>query len=263
VTTCCMYGLPSPTAHPTLPSNWRTVTLEKKSITDTGTIQKQQFEYVEEISTGDLYLKGLDRHEETGATIAQKCALLFLGLPFYTAVAIGANFVKIVTGTVFIAKRLFEEMRTQPLPEALANIFFTLIYEIPAHIATCLRNIVKALIFAPPLAAACLYGTLNPFEGRKWISKIEGNWHDADYHLDVRDDCLVSSHPQGSFEKNWEECQSCFRQIYDGKIIFYALCMQKRGNVNDKIGSLDRFVRIAAQNAAPGTSVPNAQSSVG
>ncbi len=238
MTSCCFYDSPS-TAGTTVPGNWREVTLEKKSVAENGTISIRHT-YIEDISNGDLYLNS------NGAELTKTCAALILGLPFYTFGVMFADLVKIVTGIVGIAERAFKEIRQQPVGEALATLFFALTWEVPAHIATSLWHVVKAPLYAVAFFFACLYGLVNPYDGRKWIGKIEQQWHESDYRGDWRSKMQLSKKPKGSFENTCEDIQSACQQISLGKMHFYALCMQKRGNVHDKVANLTRFIRVTA-----------------
>lgn len=213
--------------------DWRQVTLQRRN-RDGSELQTRT--YIEEISTGDLY-----NSYDSPSFIAQKAFRLLFGIPFYMAAVMCANLVKIITSTVNIIFRVvFEFAKTwndKGAIEAFATVFYALSWEIPTTLANNIWRIIKAPLYAVALCLATPYALLSPYEGRKWIAKVESSWHEGtDYRNDY---CYLTDHTCSEKSR-----PTMIKGILAGKIYFLALCMQPIGNIKDKVGDLDRFVRV-------------------
>lgn len=217
-------------------ANWAVVSFRKHA--PDGTLLPKRYDYIQDLQTGDLYVK------ESPLVVAEKCYGLMLAAPFYMLGMMAVNTIRIATDTYLTAKRVLEEFgevwKQRGLLEASANVFFAVIIEIPINIILDICRIVKAPFFAIGFFFAALYGVISPYEGRKWVGAVESAWHEGlDYHHDIRYNI------PGGLESEEEMSRTC-QEIKAGQIFFIAWCMQKRGNVNEKIQNLDRFVPYTA-----------------
>jgi hypothetical protein len=178
--------------------------------------------YVEDIKTGEMQL------DEPGYVISFKCALLVLGVPFYTIGKMAWYIFKtpfeisalavetlIKAGEYFAIARLYEgciEMRRgfSQIPEMFGNGLF---------------DIIKAPIFGLAAEFASIYGIFRPYHGRKIEALIENAWQQgASYKDDFRN---IPA-------RTGENCWTAFvKDLHDAHPFYLAHCFQVRGNVND------------------------------
>ncbi len=214
-------------------ADWRNVTVEKLNsrgdlcIKDNGS--PQTFEYTLEESTGDLY--GLQGKPDAPHTIAAKSLGIFFITPIYTLGLISANLLKMVADitSIFwkVIPQLIQELSAKGIRAALGNAIMTIVFEIPNEMILDLWRVCRSPLYAVAIEVACLYTMLSPYEGRKWIGKIESQWHDGTPYTKHLQDTPAS------------ECVD--EVLFDGKVLFMAVCMQKMGNIYDKVDKLDKF----------------------
>lgn len=225
----CVYGANA---------DWRRITVEKLNrrgeteLTAAG--MPKQFRYDLESSTGDLY--GFKGDPDAPETVAAKSLLIFCITPLYLAGMICAHLLKTASDILSIfwkvLPQLIKDLSAKGPGASFGNTMMAVFIEIPLEIGADLLRICRSPFFAVALEIACLYTMISPYEGRKWIGKIENLWHEGlHYHLDVRD----------------TDPARCFEEIvYDGKILFLGICMQRMGNIHDKVRDLDKY-RILQQ----------------
>ncbi|MBS0629954.1 MAG: hypothetical protein JSS30_07030 [Verrucomicrobia bacterium] len=214
--------------------DWREVTVEK--LNNRGELclnrdngNKQTFHYTLEVSTGDLY--GLRGDADPPHIIAGKAFAIFIVTPFYMLGLMSANFLKIIVDVTSIFWKVIpqsiSELSSKGIRATLANALMTVIFEIPNEIILDLWRICRSPLYAIGVQVASLYTMLSPYEGRKWIGKIESQWHDGTpYQKSILD----------------TPAENCVDEVlHDGRILFLAVCMQKMGNIHDKVGSLEKY----------------------
>lgn len=226
--------------HPNAPSSWCPYATNNGDWVNTKVLKigsngtEKWKRYTQELSTGDLY--GVPLNEEMCGSskgdpeppvgIALKCAGIFVATPFYMLGVMGVNALKIIVdiSSIFwrIIPQFIEEFSTKKCIAAMGNFFMSINWDLPHAIMQDIWRVVRSPLYAGGMALACVYGIVSPYEGRKWISKIEGLWHEASYKMDFR----------LGMSKKYSLTQF-ISDIAKGKILFLAWCMQKRGNIND------------------------------
>ncbi len=190
---------------------------------ETGTTRKVGvLSYIEDIKTGEMQL------DEPSYVIATKCALLVLGIPFYTVGKMAWHVFKtpfeitvlavntlVKAGDQFAICRYYEgmmEMRRgfSQVPEMFGNGLF---------------EIIKAPLFGLGAELASIYGVFRPYHGRKIEAIIEKAWQQgASYKDDFRN----------ITPRVGESCWDAFvKDVWDARPFYLAHCFQVRGNVND------------------------------
>lgn len=192
-----------------------------------------------EKSTGDLY--GLSRNPDPAQKIAWKSAGMCVATPVYALGMIGVALVRVVSHVFSIAIEIIKDLplnlRQKRIFSTLGTIFFKVAWEAPIGIVKEIERIVKAPLFAIGMMFAALYATISPLEGRKWLGKIELEWHENNsYKKDFR---------YGRSQKEWDKLpfSEILKEARDGKILYLGYCMQKHGNINDKQNGNPLFVR--------------------
>jgi len=241
---CCptLFG-PVPTQdeyHPKKHGDWRTVTLLKRDHTgeyvknDSGTLRK--FNFTQEVSTGDLY--GIPKPHfppDEPFVVAAKAIGMCVITPIYMLGMMIANAIKIVSDMtpIFwrVIPKLIADLNTKGIIGAFGNAFMAVVIEVPTEVVQDIWRICRSPLFAIGMMFACLYAPFSPFEARKWIGKIEKLWHEGtSYNMDVR----LDQGKDVDFAK-------LFSSALKGKIWFLGYCMQKRGNIADKVAGKDKF----------------------
>lgn len=178
--------------------------------------------YIEDVKTGEMYL------DEEAWIVSVKCALVALGMPFYTVgkmawhafktpieITIVAVNILIEAGRSFDRCRFYEgftDLRTAciVLPEILGNGLY---------------EIVKAPPFGCGAVLAGLYGILKPFHGRKIEAMIENAWQKG---VSFKED--FRHIPARSGENCWEAFVTDMMSL---RPFYLAHCFQVRGNTRD------------------------------
>lgn len=214
-------------------ADWKTIDVQKRDsrgkICNTIVGLPQKFQYTLEVSTGDLY--GLSGKPDPAHVIAAKAFFIFLGSSPYMVALMCANFVKIAFDITSVFWKVIPQMLSDIFKKsifaALGNGFMSVVYEIPKEIVLDIWRICRSPLYTVGLMFASLYTLISPFEGRKWIGKIESEWHDGiPYKMNLN----KQSNPE-----------NFYTDIAMGKVLFLAICMQKMGNIGDKVGAFDKF----------------------
>lgn len=218
--------------------DWRTVTVHKRN--NEGEECKkgevyQKFKYTMEVSTGDLY--GLKGDPDPRYIISLKAVAIFAFTSLWMVGIMTANLIKIgvdVTSIFWkVIPQMIRELYSKGIVSALGNAVMATIYEIPKEICLDIWRICRSPIFALGMEFASLYAIFSPYEGRKWIGKVESAWRDeTPYRLNVN---------KLDNKKYDSDRFYLFKQISKGKILFMAICMQKMGNIYDKVGNLNKY----------------------
>ncbi len=178
--------------------------------------------YIEEIETGDL------QKDEAQHVVAQKCAWLALGIPFYTVGAIAWNAFKIPVEICSMLsktlKKVGEQLALQRLYEGAVEMRQGLL-QIPGIIGDGLFEVVKAQLFGFGAEIVSLCGIIKPYRCRKIEALIESAWHGGvSYKEDFR---KIPKRPG-------ENCLEAFvKDVQLMRPFYLAHCFQVRGNVND------------------------------
>lgn len=187
------------------------------------TTQVSVINFIEDIQSGDLYL------DEGMPTVCLKCALLVLGLPFYTIGKMAWHVVKtplditaIALGTLYVMVGCF--LATADMQE----VFKFAMYGVIEALDTAgygLFEIVKAPLFGLGAELASLYGILKPYHGRKFESLIENAWEcGASYRDDFR---KIPAREEES------TCEAFVKDLQSGRPFYLAHCFPARGNTFD------------------------------
>jgi hypothetical protein len=190
-------------------------------------------EYLLEQSTGDLYGVQGDDDFANPYHVAITAGEIAIASPFYAVGIMQFYLIKMVVDVARLSftflKDLFSESKRKGILPALANFAVKVIWQIPIALINDLWHIARSPFYAVALSCAALLGILFPFEGRKWIGQIEQQWHDGISHSDdVRHGMTKKQVKKHLFTKKF------FQEIFDGKCIFLAYCMLKRGNLKER-----------------------------
>ncbi|NGX39073.1 MAG: hypothetical protein KR126chlam1_00393 [Chlamydiae bacterium] len=192
-------------------------------------------EYHLEKSTEDLYgTRNEDNVLDKPYIISLKAVSILVGTFLYAPTVMAANLCKIAVdiSSVFwrVLPNLYKDFCTKSPLTALGNAFLSVIYVIPSAIGESLWRIARTPLYALAMIFASGYTIFQPLEGRKWIGKIELDWHQVDSrNWDLR---YEYSGPQE--DGFWTTCIRWIKKIPEGKILFLAYCMQRQGNLYEK-----------------------------
>lgn len=223
--------------------DWSRVTLFKRDhlgkVITNDSKKPKKFYYHLENSTGTLYGVQQKKKNDKPYHIAVKALLIFLNTPFYTELMMGAHLMHLGRDITSFFWRVIPQgiknIYRKGLIAALGHTFLTILWEIPRAITTDIWRIVRDPIYAFGMMAASFFCIFFPLEGRVWLDRIEREWHEgASYRLDV------------GYGKSEEElkkmgCARLFSQLMSGKVFFLGYCMQRRGNIEEKIAENPRF----------------------
>lgn len=176
-------------------------------------------------SSGDFYTTGKDfliqtkvfyghldseskdfyRNESAGLIAKKAAVLAFFAIPYTPGAALG-NILLCLSGTKSFSKASYD--------------------------------IAKLPIFGPLLFLTSCYTTVFPLNGRKWIDWTERLWHEVDLSYDIR-------HGMSKRKTDGMSSSEFWRKIFqEEKILFAGYCMQRYGNLNDKINGKPKFVTL-------------------
>ncbi|MBS0604326.1 MAG: hypothetical protein JSS60_04720 [Verrucomicrobia bacterium] len=178
--------------------------------------------YIEDVKSGELFL------DEPAYIVSVKCALIALGMPFYTLGKMSWHIFKTPFEIGAIALETLyktgEQLALGKLYEGAVSMRSGITQAAEAF-GTGLYEIVKAPFFGLGCELAALYGVVKPFHGRKIEAMIEKAWQNgASYKEDFRN---VPARPG-------ETCWQAFRKdMQDAHPFYLAHCFQVRGNVHD------------------------------
>lgn len=230
--------------------DWGTVSVLKRDKIGriaTNYLTPKEFLFTIERSTGDLY--GIQHAEivdgvkqivvDSRAVVAIKSAAIFLGTPFYLFGMVFVNLVKIAVDISAIFWRtlpgLVRDFQNKGILSALGNMAMDVVWHIPHEVAQDIWRVVRSPMYAAGMMLAAAYGVIQPFEGRKWMGEIELNWHQgAPYQQDLRYGLSEKDYLKISFSE-------MVKNIWSGKVYYLGYCMQKRGNIEDKVNGVARF----------------------
>ncbi len=178
--------------------------------------------YIEDVKTGEMYL------DEEGWIVSIKCALVVLGMPFYTLGKMAWYAFKTPIEITAIASKI--------LVEAGRNFAQCRFYEgfsdlrtactvLPERLGNGLYEIIKAPFFGFLAILAGLYGIPKPFHGRKIEAVIENAWQNG---ISFKEDFRNISPREG------EGClKACVKDMMQMRPFYLAHCFQVRDNTHD------------------------------
>lgn len=217
--------------------DWGHVTVKKRDLD--GTLVEKPFRYLMEKSTGDLYgIQGTD--PPTRSIVAIKSAAICVGSLFYPMLVVAwkvMSFFADLTELGLNAPAAFsQKYSTKGFVVAITEVGATAVCTSLHSLAELVAGCAKIPFYATALFFASLYGILIPFEGMKWISKIESQWHEgATYQSDIRYNNVGWLSPTIIED---------FKAARAGKVLFLAYCMQKRGNLFEEVNGTPRYTLI-------------------
>jgi hypothetical protein len=185
-------------------------------------VKADALNYFREIKTGNLYLP------EEDSVIRTKCALIALGMPFYTVGSMAINLVhsalKITAVAIDTFMHTLGKLFRGNFQEG-GEILSKGVSLIGRTAGVCLFEVIKAPLFGVGCELAALYGIVKPHHGRKYEGLIENAWQQGvSYKLNEGrvphgpgDSCLQE------FAKEKQEASS----------FYLAQCFQIRGNTNE------------------------------
>ena len=106
----------------------------------------------------------------------------------------------------------------------------------PSQYSEKIWRICLVPLYALAMMGASLYTIACPLEGRKWISSVERSWH--------QNTPLSKHYP---YYRQLFHPLKVAEKLASGHILFLAPCMQKRGNIKDKIGNECKFKLIGGK----------------
>jgi hypothetical protein len=178
--------------------------------------------YIEDVRTGEMYL------DEEAWIVSIKCALVALGMPFYTvgkmtwhAFKTPIEIAAVASNILVEAGRNFSQCRFY---EGFANLRNACIV-LPEVFGNGLYEIVKAPIFGFWAILTGLYGIPKPYHGRKIEAIIERAWENG---ISFKDDFRNIPPREG------EGCLEAFaKDIMQTRPFYLAYCFQVRDNTRD------------------------------
>jgi hypothetical protein len=178
--------------------------------------------YIEDIKTGEI------QRDEPAYIIATKCALIALGIPFYTMGKMAWSYFKTPFEISALAINTLASAGERLL---LGNLYESAVEmlrgfsQLPSVLGRALFDIVTAPLFALGIKLAGIYGIIRPYHGRKIEALIEFTWQRG-----VRCQEDFRKIP----EREGENCLQAFvKDIQSFPPFYFAYCFQSRGNVND------------------------------
>lgn len=194
------------------------VTGQQKMVTK----KVSELSYIQDVKTGQIYL------DEESYVVATKCALIALGMPFYT---LGTMCWQTLRTVVSVSATVFETVSKMADHLSLCRGFQAAlvlragVLHSANTLGTGLYEIIKAPLFALGCELAALYGIFKPYHGRKFEAMIENAWqHGANFKEDFR---KIPPDAQG-------DCFSeCRKDVADTQAYYLAHCFQPRGNTSD------------------------------
>lgn len=228
-------------AYPTqeVPGDWCHVAMKK--LDSEGKPIEEIFHYVMENSTGDLYgMQEKDHGAPSRLITVLKSTAILMGIPLYTICMIAwrpINFLADICELAMKAPSQFTaDFQTKGIATALFNGVVQPICEVLPSFAENISRVVIAPLYALAMAFAALYGMIIPFEGMKLISQIEKSWHgNVSHRSDIR-----------YIRRSWLSTTLCedFKAARSGTVFYLGYCMQKRGNIHEKIEGKNRFTLV-------------------
>jgi|GEM_PF-3136487 len=226
-----------------LPADWSRVTLVKRN--DMGNVissrgEPTRFHYHRENSTDDLYgLQDPKKGIDTASVVSAKAFGIFLAAPIYTLGMMVTSLIRIAINVSAIFWRtvpqFIKNISIKGPVQALANLAMRTFFEFPLEIAKDIWRIIRSPLYGIGMMAASLVALPCPLEGRKWLGKIEKDWHEGlSCNMDIR---------YGRSQKDLEDLpfSELVSEISNGKIFLLGYCMYKRGNLSEKIAGKPRF----------------------
>lgn len=168
--------------------------------------------YVEDVSTGDLYL------DEKWYVLSTKCIAIALGIPLY---ALGTNawcFAKTLLIVGVVAMDAIKKLGTQLYAGEFSDLgstcwnWFT---ETGSALGEGIWGMVSTPFYAIGVEFAALYGIFDQYRGRKWVAAIERSWQKGTSYKNDNKDCL----------------DALVRDPKTARIHYLANCFQVRGHV--------------------------------
>lgn len=222
-----------------IPGDWCHVAVKK--LNSKGKPIEEVFHYVMENSTGDLYgMQNQSHRPPSRLIIALKSATLFAGVAPYAICMVVWRIINFSADVFEIAvcvpSQFAADYQIKGMVTALSNGVFHPLTDLLHSFAENVTKVVRTPFYAIAMAFAAIYGILIPFEGMKLISRVEKAWHNnVSHRSDIR-------YIRGS----WLSTTLCedFKLARSGTVFYLGYCMQKRGNLYEKIEGKYRFTLI-------------------
>lgn len=182
-----------------------------------------QLSYIQDVSTGDLYL------DEEWQVIATKCVAIAIGNPLY---AIGTEVfhltkTMLVVGVVAMdaIKKIGENIYRAEY-QKIGSSAWEWVEETAAALHEGIWDLLSTPIFALGVELAALYGIFDQYQGRKWVAAVEHAWQKgASYRLD---------HEKPPRNENDGWWTVLVNEIKSSRTHYLANCFQIRGNIHDR-----------------------------
>ncbi len=178
--------------------------------------------YVEDISTGDLYL------DEEWYILAIKCAAVALGNPLYALGVEFWHFTKTVLIVGVVGLDAVEKLGAQLWQGELRAVVSTCwnwFAETGSVLGEGIWEMVVTPFYAIGVEFSAIYGIFDQYRGRKWVAAIERSWKKG---------VSYKEGSRGAVHNENESCWDAFvRRLKTLQIHYLANCFQKRGHVWD------------------------------
>ncbi len=178
--------------------------------------------YIENVETGDLYLdEGMD-------VVAQKCAAIAIGNPFYAVGTIAWHVIKTPLLMTTIALDTIGKLGRHLVDGeigSLGSVCLDGILESGKTLGQGIWGIVSTPFYAIGVEFSALYGIFDPYWGRTYVAAFEHDWQGKVSYREF-------------FKKAPEvEGQHCWMKFVDdmkrARTSYLANCFQVRGNTHD------------------------------
>ncbi len=209
---------------------WKEIVVLKRDengeyILDQKTGKPQQFKYIENTRSGELFWS------ESQCDVATKCGLIAGGVIFYTLAVMFWNLIKIPIDIVKMACTIICKVGKEISEKGAGEAWQTILKDLQVlggQLAEDMWQVVSAPIFSAMISAAGVGGIFSPYHFRDLIAKLENAQQGGrSYKLDMRE------------AKKPAEL-SCDEVLHE-RPFYLAWCFQVRGHIDETIKGKQRF----------------------
>jgi len=215
---------------------WKWIQTKKRD--NDGNIKEAYYEMAYHVSTGEMYYK------DPVAAISAKAFLILFVNPFHVVFRMAYHLVKIPFDVVSVCiqatKELFESFGEKTIIDAFYDSYRGKVADAAQTIGNNVKEIFRSIWYGAGVEIAAFFAwTTDPFKARSVISQIEQDWnHGASYGTDFRIK-YSEQYDNISYESEPNSPSS----------FFLALCCQKRGNINDTVNGMPKYIVLQEFNS--------------
>lgn len=233
--------------------DWAIIEVNKKKFSSTST-QKAECKlekhfYCMQVSTGDLYSYGTGEKlegcyskkypaHETKRIVSFKFFFISIGVIPYIGGVMIANVLRIAYDISLVVKSIFSEILhlfkgSKSFFSSIANSAIAVVWKAPFVIIEDIWRVVCCPLYGVGMLLASVYGIVVPLEGKKWFSEIEGKLHNHAVAFQANGNDNITK--QFANKVSWD------------RPLYLAWCMQKRGNIHEKVHGINKFEYISSK----------------